>query len=207
MARRTYSDVDSYVSQRIGNRGDITSAQRGHWINDALQKCANEYEHPEMEGICTETLTATTDSITPSTTDLWWPTMVKDATTGRLIRPGDKERIENILTKPTNNPYRCYWYGRIFYFDAKPSSNLSIRIWYQKQPAEWSSGNSVLDKLYDPIIELYSTGIAFNFLREFDKAELANREAKAYAADMKLPVRQARLYDYMTGFEAGGRGR
>src|SRR5688572_24652701 len=107
MARRTFTEVDTYLGFNLGNRGDVTSTMRGHWINDALSKVANEYEHPELEGIGDEILVLETDVITPTViTDLWWPVMVKDATTGRMIRPGERERIENILNKSTGPPTR-----------------------------------------------------------------------------------------------------
>lgn len=206
MARRTFERVDANLAIRLGNRSDVTATMRGEWINDALLKCANEYEHPEMEGVGNETLTATTDVITPSVnTDIWWPVMVKDLTTGRVLRPGDKERIENVLTKAPGTPTQFYWWANTFYFNTIPTSNLTIRIWYRKLPVEWTTGVAVLAKVYDIILELYAAENAFNFLREFDKAELAAREAKAYAADMKLPKHQASLNDYRNSLRAGDR--
>jgi len=208
VARRTFTDIDANLLLRVGNRGDVTATLRGQWINDALLRCANEYEHPELQKIGDETLLATTDTFTPTVnTDIWWPELVKDATTGRIIRPGDKERIENVLTKSTGTPARCYWWGNKFYFDTKPATNLTIRLWYKRQPSEWSSASSELNKIYDVILELYSTENALNFLREYDKAELSAREAKAYAADMHLPTAKARMNDYLNGFVADDRRR
>lgn len=204
MARRTYTRIDANLVLRTGNRTDVTSTMRGEWINDALLKCANEYEHPEMEGVGTEVLALGSDVVTPSViTDLWWPVSVKNVTSGRIVTPGDKERIENQITKRSGSPAKFYWWNNKFYFDVLASAATGVKIWYRKMPAEWTTGEAVLAKIYDIILELYAAENAFNFLREFDKAELCAREAKAYSADMNLPTRSAKLNDYKNGFRAG----
>jgi hypothetical protein len=206
MARRTFERIDANLQLRIGNRTDVTAVMRGEWINDALLRCANEYEHPEMEGIVVETLPKGKDFLVPSVaTDLWWPVMVKNAVSGTICRPADRERLEQGIMKSNGPPARFYWWNNTFYFDALPTADNPIKIWYRKLPAEWAAGVSVLAKAYDLILELYSSENALNFLREFDKAELAAREAKAYVSDMNLPKRAEKLNDYKTGFEAGGR--
>ena len=206
MARRTFERIDVNLALRTGNRADVTAVMRGEWINDALLKCANEYEHPETEGRGDEPLGIAVDVLTPTViTDLWWPVALKNLTQGRMMRPDDRDRMENVLTKPSSPPSRFYWWGNKFYFDSLSSAAQDIRVWYRRLPAEWSTGESVLAKVYDIILELYAAENAYNFLREFDKAELAAREAKAYAADMHLPTAQARLNDYKNALVPGRR--
>jgi hypothetical protein len=208
MARRTFERIDANLMLRCGNRTDVTAIMRAEWINDALLRCANEYEHPEMEGIGIETLVAGNDNVVPTVIkDLWWPVMAKNAVSGTILRPYDRERLEQGQTKPSGPPARFYWWNNTFYFDSVPTVDNAIKIWYRRLPAEWTTGVSVLAKIYDLILELYSSENALNFLREFDKAELAAREAKAYIVDMNLPKRAEKLNDYKTGFEAGSRHR
>jgi hypothetical protein len=206
MARRTFERIDANLALRVGNRTDVSPIMRSEWINDALLRCSNEYEHPEMEGICIETLVTGTDSIFPITvTDLWWPVMVKNSASGAICRPADRERLEQGITKTPGPPSRFYWWNNRFYFDSTANADIPIKIWYRRLPAEWTTGISVLAKAYDLILELYSSENALNFLREFDKAELAAREAKAYVSDMNLPKRAEKLNDYKTGLQAGDR--
>jgi hypothetical protein len=208
MARRTYERIDANLQQRTGNRSDITAEMRREWINDALLRCANEYEHPEMEGIGVETLAPGLDYIVPSVIkDLWWPVMVKNALSGTICRPADRERLEQGISKSVGPPARFYWWNNTFYFDAVAKDPNPIRIWYRRLPAEWTTGECVLAKTYDVILELYAAENALNFLREYDKAELSAREVKTYLMDMNLPKRSEKLNDYKTGFEAGGRHR
>jgi hypothetical protein len=208
MARRTFERIDANLSLRIGNRTDVSSTMRAEWINDALLRCSNEYEHPEMEGIVVETLVRGTDFIVPVVaTDLWWPVMVKNNVSGTICRPADRERLEQGILKIEGPPARFYWWNNTFYFDALANADIPIKIWYRRLPAEWTTGVSVLAKAYDVILELYAAENALNFLREYDKAELSAREVKTYLMDMNLPKRSEKLNDYKTGFEAGGRHR
>lgn len=196
MARKTFADMQGYVAARLGNRTDVTNTMIEQWLNGALKRISNSYEHKELHGLATETLTAGADSITPAATDIWWPVNVKDSTNGPFLKPAERTEIEALQAKPSGNPVRYHWWGSVFYFDRQPAANTSIKIWYYKKPAYWTSGNSVLSDEYDDVVEMFASLLGHNHLRDFQGAHFQEVEINNWLADMNLPVLKARMDDY-----------
>lgn len=201
MARRDFDDFVTNVGTRLGNRSDISSDLCAWFLNDARDRCCAEYEHPQLEKAANETLTTGTDTFSAisNTTDLWWPVMVRDSTNGPILEPGDKQLVEGIATKPSGKPSQYYWWSGLFYFDKKPTTNTTIRIYYIKQLSYWATGEvSGLDRMFDVLIEILATAIGFDFLRDYPAAQASEAMAARYADKMGLPVRKARLDDWQS---------
>jgi hypothetical protein len=127
--------------------------------------------------------------------------MLRNVKTGQPIILRPKVEIEGLQTKASTNPTRFHWWARRFYFDSRPTADTAIQVWYRKQPVLWSDGPCQLDEVYDPIVELYSQVVAFQFYREFDKSQFAETQATNYIGKMNLPLRENKKNDYMSGIQ------
>jgi len=191
--------MDAELLLRIANRTDITAGMRGFFLNDAYLKVANEFDHAELQGLVSETVTVGNSSLTPTVTDIWWPDLVKDVTNAKLLTVADKEQIVGVVL-PNGPPSRFYWYGEVFYLDSRPLVNTSIGIWYVKHPVELVSGvASVLDPIFDPLIVMFAAQLAFETGRDFAEAHIQEVTANNYVARQRLPLREAKKNDYRTG--------
>lgn len=201
MARRTYADIDLEVQSRLGNRSDITSNQRGFFINDAYLSIAMQFRHPEIEKIASaEGIVQGADSTIPIVQDIWYPTSLRNMTDGYLIRLDDQNRVERAQTKPTARPYTYYWYGKTFYFESFADTAKVLKIWYKRKPVDIANGVSELDQLFDPLIVMEAAKIGFETVRDFDEAAVQEKMITVWAEKQNLPVNMAKLNDYRQGF-------
>jgi hypothetical protein len=203
VSRRTCSDIDAEVLLRLANRTDITPGQRNFFINDALLAIAVTFPHPQIEKTSSaESVTSGTDNFSPTATDVWYPVMLKNTTDGYIIRNESKERCERLQTKPTTKPYAYYWYGNVFTFEAFADTTKTLKLWYKRKPVDLT-GNSTseLDQMFDALIIMDAARIGLATVRDFEQAELVQREFDEYVQRHKLPVDQAKLNDYRQGWK------
>lgn len=191
MARRVLADFDAELLLRIANRTDITSTMRTQFINDAIKAIANEYKHPELEGLEDEVLVLDTRELTPLVaTDLWWPVEVKDIDNNRFIDFTSRTKIERHEIT-AGIPTEYYWWKEIFYFNRMPETDLNIRIWYKIKPDDISTGESpVFDDLYDPMVAMKAAQIALSTVGDQQAAHIQMVEAANYAARQKFPTEE-----------------
>lgn len=199
MARRVLADFDAEVLKRIGNRTDITSSQRGFFLRDGYLAVCKAYDHEELQGDSTETGTSGLDYLALSNiTDMWWPYSIKDATNGLLLRPEDRDTIDN-YTKVSSKPQTFYWYRRRWVFDCNLDANISFQIKYKIQPAMFTVSPAI-GEIYDPLIVLKAAQIAQETNRAYEEAGALRALYKAYESERGLePVKAEELNDYMTG--------
>jgi hypothetical protein len=199
MARRVYADHEAELHVRIAKRTDITAAQRGHFLNDALLWLINEYPHPEYEGIANETILISTDELLPITiTDFWWPSLIKNSTTGRPIDGSSKEDIESRQKVSGEVTEYYFWAGKLF-FDRIASAATNIRIWYKKQPAFWSSGVSPLQALYDSLVPIKAAVFVLSAIGDQKASHLQETEYNNHARLLRLPSHEAERNDRTAG--------
>lgn len=203
MSRRSFNDIDAELLLRLANRTDITTAQRAFFIKDAYLNIAMMFVHKEIQRITTaETIASGSDSLTPVTTDIWYPTFVRNSTDGVILDPDSQERIERLQTKPSAPPYKFYWYGGVFYFDSFANTAKALKIWYKRKPVDFSgSSNSELDELFDPFIIMDAARIGFETVRDYDEAKVQKGLFMAEVANKKIPVEESKLNDYHQGFK------
>lgn len=202
MARRARADFDAELLLRLANRTDITSTQRGFFLDDAYLKICNLFRHVQLQAIsATETLLINQDNWTPSVSDFWYPTALRNVTDGYIIRPDSLQRVERAVTKPTAPPYTYYWYGGVMYHESFANTQKTIKVWYKKIPPAWSTGSPVFDQIFDKLIVPYAAEIGFETVRDFDNAEREARLATKHATENKLPLDDAKLDDYRTGWK------
>lgn len=192
--------MDAELLLRTANRSDITAGMRLQFINDAYMRVANEFDHRELQGFATEAVSATVQSHTPIVaTDIWWPDLVRNATSSWLMDFEDRERIYGAALT-TGQPRKYAWYGGVFYFDTITDVATSVQIWYTKQPAELSgTTTSVLNRIFDPLIVMFAAQIAFETVRDFAEAHIQEVTANNYVARQRLPLREAKKNDHRTG--------
>jgi hypothetical protein len=199
VSRRTFADMCAEVLTRTANRTDITEAQRMQFVTDGYLSVANEFWHTQLQGYTTAVISAATDSGTPVATDLWWPELVKDLTSGRILVPGQKDQIES-GTKPAGDPSKYYWWGNAFYLNAKPTTEHTLGLWYYKEPAEPDSTDvSVLDRIFDPVIVMTAAILALQSVRDFAEAHIQEVQLQNYLAHKNLPYHRAKLDDKSSG--------
>lgn len=202
MARRTFTSMQNLImTTRLGNRADVTSEMVEQWLNDALERIANEFILTELQGETTETLTLGSDRITPVTSDIWWPDAVKNDTEGRFLVSTQKTEIDHQRVKRSAPPSRYYWWAGNFVFDTLANTAKTIRIYYVKKPGYWTSGESVLDSLYDGLIEDYATMRGLSILRDYKAAHMVEVQTNNWLSRQNLPVRQAKFDDYRQGVQ------
>lgn len=202
MARRTFESMQALImTTRTGNRNDVTDEMVEQWLNDALKRIANEFVLPELQGETTETLGLGSDRITPVTSDIWWPDAVKNDTDGPFILNRSKQEVDHQRTKRSSAPSRYYWWAGKFVFDTLANTAKTVRIWYVKNPGYWTTGESVLDSLYDGLIEDYATMRGLQVLRDYKAAHLVEVQTNNWLSRQNLPVRQAKLDDYRQGVQ------
>lgn len=189
MARRVLADFDAEILLRLANRKDITATQRAQFFHDAYLLVASEFPHPELQGVGTETLTANTSTLAPSSiTDLWWPQIVRDETNDRLI---DSIEMQKMLAKrvSTGVPTEYYWWGNVFNFDKAPSTNLTLKIWYKKRPEELTAGQSpVIGREFDLLIIMRAALIGHETVGNQHMATIQASEYNRYAQHLGLPT-------------------
>lgn len=202
MSRRSYTDIDAEVLLRLANRTDITSGQRGFFINDAYLMVAIMFTHKEIQKISpSEALSQGSDNFTPAVTDVWFPTAMRNQTDGYIIRQESLERAERAQTKPTSRPYTYYWYGGTFYFEAFADTAKTIKLWYKRKPVDIVIGNgSELDQLFDPLIIMEAARMGLETVRDFDEAGKQEQSFLEYVKKNKIPMDQAKLNDYRQGW-------
>lgn len=201
MARRVLADFDAEVLLRLGNRTDITAAQRGQFIHDAYLMIANAFVHPELQGKGLETLPDGDFSCVPgSITDLWWPELVQDDGTGRLIDMKEKDEIE-AQKRTTGTVSEFYWWGNTFYFNRIQDGALDLNIWYKKKVVAMTAGQSpVFDELYDPLIPMRAARIGHESVGNQKMADVQEAQFRNYVDVMRLPVWEAKKNDRRKGF-------
>lgn len=205
MARRVLADFDTEVKQRLGNRTDITATQRGFFVQDGYFFVCKAYEHPELQyetGITSapELVAPGVDRLVPSATDIWWPTQVKNVTSGFIMNPEDMDVIDN-YSKVTGPFQRYYWYRRVFVFDTTgdASANTTVAIKYRRKPPEFTS-SPLIDQLYDPLIILAAARIACETVRDFEAAAALDNMYRRYETERGIePTKKEDLNDYRTG--------
>jgi hypothetical protein len=174
---------------------------RSNFIKDAYLAIAILFRHKEIQKTATETLAINSDTLTPTVTDLWFPTFLRNVTNGYPIRQESQERIERAQTKPTARPYTYYWYGGVFYFESLADTVKSIKIWYKRRPVDFSgSQSSELDEMFDPFIIMEAAAIGYETVRDFAEADAQRKGFLREAQRLKLPLDQAKLNDYRQGF-------
>src|SRR5262245_12627619 len=202
MARRDFTAMDAELKLRLANRTDITSDMRANFIKDGYLNVAMLFVHKEIQKSTTaETIAQGSDTLTPVTTDLWFPTFIRNMTDGYPLRLDSQERIERPQLKPTTRPYTYYWYGGQFIFESFADTAKSLKIWYKRKPVDFTgTQTSELDELFDPFIIMDAARIGFETVREFDEAMKQLGLFNAEAVRKKIPVEQSRLNDYRQGF-------
>lgn len=203
MARRDFSACDTELDIRLAKRTDITSTMRGYFLNDALRAVAVSFKHPELQITGTGTLSSGTDSFTitiSGSAELWWPSLVRDNTVERTLKLGEMDQIED-RTKPSSNPYKYYWWGNVFYTDAKPTASHTMKVWGIRQIVEWSSGSAPMNQVYDPLIIMTAAYVGLTTVRDYEEAERQLQQMKRYVAEFKLPVNEATKDDRSTGIQ------
>jgi hypothetical protein len=206
MARRVYNDIDAEVLLRLANRTDITATQRNFFIRDGYLDVCAMFRHVQLQGISpAEVCAINTDNFTPvNVTDFWFPTALRNVTDGYIIRQEALERVEYLQTKPTSRPYTFHWYGGAIYFESLCEANKTIKVWYKKIPSMAplvaGGGSIAIDELFDPLVIMRAAKIGFETTRDLDNAEKEQALFANYAKEKKLPLEQARLNDYRTGW-------
>jgi len=194
MARRDLEAFDTELNIALGKRTDITAAIRNFNIDQAYYHVANAIRHPELETTASPTLTADTDLVALES-DFWFPELVFNDTDDRQILPSSIP-VTEIRTKPSGDPATYTRWGSSLYFDKKPTTNKTIKIWYTKRPAELTTGqNSVLDVLYDQIILLFAIKFSFESIRDFDQAAKIQQGIDKQASELKTPWRMTKTED------------
>ena len=200
MARRQLADIDAEVLQRMGNRTDLTPVQRDFFIQDAYLRVAKMYEHAELQGAGSDILVGGTDTLVlSSVTDLWWPTQVRDTTSGFVLIPEDRDQIDSML-KYQGDPHRFYWYNQKFVFDVNAITGRPITVKYKRKPTALVTV-STLDQIYDLCVIMMAAKIGLETARAWDDALKIRALYKAYEQDNGMvPVHQEMTNDYRTGF-------
>lgn len=200
MARRTFTDADSELLLRLGNRSDATSALREQWLNDAHFKVGKQYEHREIQATENLSLLIATDSVAMPA-DIWWPDWLFNTTDSKPVHDGDRDLIET-MTKRTAPPNRFYTWGTSFFFDTLADTGKTIRLYYIAKPARWSgTDNLPYDEVYDQIVMLWATKISLVALRDLEEADAIGKEIGMYVAQNKLPTREQKKNDQNTGIQ------
>jgi hypothetical protein len=194
VARRTYDDALEELHLRLGNRSDATEDLREQWLNDAMYKVGNQYEHREIEATDDLTLLISTDNVA-APADMWWPVQLQNRTDNTPIHLGDKDLIEAVA-KRTSRPFRFYTWGTSFYFDANADTQKTIRLWYVQKPTRWA-GSATLpyQELYDVIVMMWATKIGLTALRDLEQAGLVGIEISMYVSQHKIPLREQKKND------------
>lgn len=198
MARRTFSECDAELLLRFANRTDITSTMRAHFLNDALLAVALEYVHPEIEQTISPFLAANNDTMAEPITDLWWIEHVQDTDNDKPIYFDDKANLLRRIHRPGNPSYYVRQKNDLI-FDAKPTVDLNMKVYYVKRPAEWTSGSPVLDQVFDPVLIMKAAIIGYQTVRDFTEAHVVDVEMGNYVSQWKLPKREMRKNDTNAG--------
>lgn len=203
MARRNYQAIDAELLMRLANRTDLTSDMRANFIRDAYLNVAMLFRHREIELTGVETLALGADTLTPvNSTDLWFPTAIRNVTDGFFLTSDQLERVEVARTKPTAPPYKYYWYGGVFRFDSFANTAKSFKLWYKRKPIPFTNlETSELDELFDPFIIMDAARIGFETVRDYEEAKIQLALFNAEIVNKKIPVNQAKLNDYRQGFK------
>lgn len=202
MSRRVFSDFDAELLLRLGNRTDITSTQRGFFLNDALRMIVNEFAHPEYELSGEFTVQAgdyfLQDNGANDVDDIWWPMFVQDAETGRSIDERALSKIEaQLRVEGTITEY--YWFNNTFFFNRIAEENTDLVIWYKKVVAEWSDGSPGFNQIYDPLIPMRAAQIALDTIGDQEAAHIQETAYSNYTTRMKLPKYEANRNDRRKG--------
>lgn len=200
MSRRVFADFDDQLNLRLGKRADVSAAMRAQFLNDAILKLSGMYVHTQLQGVSAGTLAQGLDSFVPTETDLWWPEVVKDLTSGRILNLDDKENIEQ-MPKRAGVPALFYWFNDTFYVDVLADAARSMRVWYIRKPATFSAGSPVLGEEYDPLVLMWAGKIGFESVRDFDEADAQGKQISMFLSGVNFPPRQAKLNDQRTGIK------
>jgi hypothetical protein len=200
MARRTFTDATAELLLRLGNRSDASDTLREQWINDAMYKVGNQYEHREIQA--TGTLSVTNgDDEAAAPADMWWPEWVYNITDNKPVYTGDRDLIETMV-KRSGPPDKFYTWGSVFFFNTLANSSKSMRLYYVQKPVRWVDGATlVFDECYDAFVMLWATKIGLTALRDLEEADAVGKEIAMYVAQHKFPLREQRKNDRLTGIQ------
>ncbi len=205
MARRTFDGFDDELEIRLANRTDITSAIRAQLLNDAMFKVGIMYEHTELQKQASITQLITTDSFDVTDSDLWWVELVRNTTDNRVLTLGDMDKIESIA-KRTAPPSRYYTRGRnTIYTDTIVNTAKTMKVYYVKKPAQWSSGEAPYDETFDMLILMWANKFGLETVRDLEAADALGKQIGMYVSGMKLPLRKQQLNDINSGLQVRSR--
>lgn len=194
MARKTFADFDTQLHMALGKRQDFDSTVRGQLINSAYLYVANAIRHPEIETTDSPTLLLNTDNVALAS-DFWFAELVMNTTDNIPIRPSSIPLIE-VRSIPAGNPATYTPWGSSLYFDKKPTASKTLKIWYTKRPADLSgTSTSILDQLYDQLIQMYSIKFGLEELRDWEQAAKAMLAIRVYETEIKAPWRMRKTED------------
>jgi hypothetical protein len=194
MARRIYADFDTELQQRLQNRTDITSTQRGFFLNDAAQMISNEFPHPEFEKNFDDIVVAGLSVFSSAATDIWWPSFVKDLDNERPIDLQPQQVIE-AMRRVAGPITRYYWFNNQFWFDRSAAVNVNIRIWYKKTVPDFTSGSPLFRAIYDPLVPMRAAQIALSTVGDQTAAALQENEYAQYVARERFPKYESNRND------------
>jgi hypothetical protein len=199
MARRVFSDFDTELTLRLANRTDITSAMRAFFLNDAQFKLGVMYEHAQLQETTSETLLIAEDTLDVSGDDLWWVENLQNVTDNRPITMGNWKKMESV-SKRTGPPMQYYQRGaNSLFFDTLADTAKTIKVFYVKKPAQWSTGEAVFDEQYDVLLLMWAQKLAMETVRDMDTADAIGKQIGMYVSQMDLPLRKQQLNDRDTG--------
>lgn len=195
MARRAFSGFDDELMIRLANRTDITTAIRAQLLNDAMFKIGLLYVHSELEKNASITQLITTDSFDVTDSDLWWVEMIRNTTDNRVLALGDMDKIES-QAKRTGIPMQYYTRGRnTIYTDTIVNTAKSMKVFYVKKPAQWSTGEAPYDETFDMLILMWAHKFGLETVRDLEAADALGKQIGMYVSGMKFPVRKRQLND------------
>jgi hypothetical protein len=199
MARRIYDDFDRDLLRRVQKRTDYTAVDRAHYLNDAMQLIINEFPHPEFEGTADEVLLAGTNTLVPVTPGVWWVRLVRDAVANRIIDNSSMDQVEKSIRSSPGSPDRFYWWAGAIEFNRTPQADLLLKVFYKRQPAEWSSGSPLSNKAYDMLIPMRAASIALSSVGDQAAAILQDVEYNNMVARMRVPAYEDQKNDRRMG--------
>lgn len=190
MARRTFTEFDEELLLKLANRTDITAALRARLIHDAYVMVANEFPHPELQGVGAESIASGTSELTPtSITDMAWPEFVKDITNNRPIDLSSRDDLENQDRTISGVITKFYWFNRRFYWDRASNATVTIRVWYKKEVAEMSAtGSPVFSRDYDPLITMRAAQLGLSAVGMQKEAHIEETAYRNYVVLMRFPT-------------------
>lgn len=149
-----YSTLVSEITQRLGNRSDIT-ARVPIWLNDAYMEVLLSPRFAFFELDQSTTITTADGTRTyslASITDLWFILSVRDTTNSQRLRRAHVREFDDIQYTE-GQPNRYARFGNTLELDPTPDGTYTLTVRYRKRPSELSDGGSpVMGREWDEVL-------------------------------------------------------